>query len=341
MRSGEVGVACVGAGYWGKNLVRVFHGLANVRLKLICDLNEDTREAMGQQYRDVDVVEDYERVLADDEVEAVILAVPAAYHFEAARQALERGKHVYVEKPLTLSADTARELVKLADRQDRILMVGHLLEYHPAVAMLKGLVENQELGEVYYLYSQRVNLGVVRRDENALWNFAPHDVSVILHLLGEEPDTVSARGECYLQEGVEDVVFVNLHFADRKMAQLQLSWLDPHKIRKLTMVGSRKMAVFDDMESTEKVRVYDKGAERIGPESSGDAIIMRVGDVVIPHIDAAEPLKLECQHFADSVRDGVTPKSDGRVGLRVVRVLEAAQQSLERDGAPVALREAG
>ena len=341
MSSGQLCIACVGAGYWGKNLVRVFHGLTDARLKLICDVDPDTRAAMGRQYGDAGVVADLDQVLTDDEIEAVVLAVPAARHFEAARRALESGKHVYVEKPLTLSADTARELVELAERQDRILMVGHLLEYHPAVTMLKGLVEAHELGDVFYLYSQRVNLGVVRRDENALWNFAPHDVSVILHLLGEDPDSVSARGECYLQEGVEDVVFVNLHFADRKMAQLQLSWLDPHKIRKLTVVGSRKMVVFDDMESTEKVRIYDKGAERTGPESSGDAIILRVGDVVIPHLDTAEPLKLECQHFVDCVRENATPRSDGRDGLRVVRVLEAAQQSLERDGAPVVLAGAG
>ena len=179
----------------------------------------------------------------------VVLAVPATQHFDASKQALEAGKHVFVEKPMTLNVRDARELVELAEKTGRILMVGHLLEYHPAVQMLKELIQEGELGDVYYLYSQRVNLGIIRQDENALWSFAPHDVSTVLYLLDQEPDSVSARGECYLQEGVEDVVFVNLHFTDGKMAQLQLSWLDPRKIRKLTIVGSRKMAVFDDVES--------------------------------------------------------------------------------------------
>jgi len=327
-------VACVGAGYWGKNLVRVFDGLPDVQLKVVCDSSPEIRQAMQQQYGDVRVEADYDMVLKDGEVEAVVLAVPAIHHFAAAKAALVAGKHVYVEKPMTLDSAEAQELVDLAQQQDRILMVGHLLEYHPAVEMLKGLIEAGELGEIYYLYSQRVNLGIVRSDENALWSFAPHDLSVMLHLLDQEPETVSARGECYLQEGVEDVVFVNLRFADGKMAQLQLSWLDPHKIRKLTIVGSRKMVVFDDVESTEKVRIYDKSAEREGYESYGDAITLRFGDVVIPHVHMAEPLKLECQHFADCVRENKTPRSDGRDGLRVVRVLAAAQRSLELNGAP-------
>ena len=212
-------------------------------------------------------------MLDDKEIEAVVLAVPAIHHFEAACQVLHSGKHVYVEKPMTLSVAEAEQLVELAEKQDKILMVGHLLEYHPAVQMLKQWIQHGELGDIYYLYSQRVNLGIVRKDENALWSLAPHDVSVILFLLDQQPDTVSARGECYLQEGIEDVVFVNLHFEGCKMAQLQLSWLDPHKIRKLTIVGSRKMAVFDDMESTEKVRIYDKAAERDEYESYGDVII--------------------------------------------------------------------
>ena len=334
MMGGPLTIACVGAGYWGRNLVRVFGGLSDVRLKVVCDSNVEVRQAMQQQYGDVRVEAQYEVVLKDSEVEAVVLAVPAIHHFSAAKAALAAGKHVYVEKPMTLDTAEAEELVDVAQQQGRVLMVGHLLEYHPAVEMLKGLIEAGELGEIYYIYSQRVNLGIVRRDENALWSFAPHDLSVMLHLLDQEPETVSARGECYLQEGVEDVVFVNLRFGDGKMAQLQLSWLDPHKIRKLTIVGSRKMVVFDDAESTEKVRIYDKAAEREGYESYGDAITLRFGDVVIPHVHMAEPLKLECQHFVDCVREGKTPRSDGRDGLRVVRVLAAAQRSLELNGAP-------
>lgn len=333
----HITVACVGAGYWGKNLVRVFHDLPGVHLKMVCDLNESIRQATSLQYPQVQVVAEYQRVLEDPEVEAVVLAVPAIHHFAAARQALEAGKHVYVEKPMAMNTAEAEVLVETADRQGRILMVGHLLEYHPAVELLKRLVQRGELGEIYYLYSQRVNLGIVRRDESALWSLAPHDVSVTLHLLGQEPDSVSARGECYLQAGIEDVVFVNLHFPDHKMAQVQVSWLDPHKIRRLTLVGSQKMALFDDVESTEKVRIYDKSAQRRDYESYGDAITLRFGDVVIPHLHMVEPLKLECQHFADCVRDLSVPRSDGRDGLRVVRVLEAAQHSLEQQGKPVNL----
>ena len=327
-------LACVGAGYWGRNLVRVFAGLPEVRLKTVCDANADIRKAMRAQYPEAEVAASCEEVLADREVEAVVLAVPAVRHFAAARAALEAGKHVFVEKPMTLSGGEAEELVELGERQGRTLMVGHLLEYHPAVEFLRETISLGELGEIYYLYSQRVNLGIVRRDENALWSFAPHDLSVILYLLGQVPDTVSARGESYLQQGVEDVVFVNLHFPDGKMAQLQLSWLDPHKVRKLTIVGSSKMAVFDDMESTEKVRIYDKAAEREEYDSYGDAITLRLGDIVIPHIHMAEPLRLEAQHFVDCIRSGKPPRSDGRDGLRVVRVLEAAQKSLQEDGAP-------
>lgn len=328
-------IACVGAGYWGKNLVRVFNDIPRVHLKMVCDPDEEARNAVRRQYRSVEVVTDYGRALRDEEVEAMVLAVPAASHFQAGKDALEAGKHLYVEKPLALRAAEAAELVELAARRDRVLMVGHLLVYHPAVEMLKGMIDQGKLGDIYYLYSQRVNLGIVRKDENALWSLAPHDIAVMLHLLEKEPDSVSARGECYLQQGIEDVVFVNLHFGDGKMAQMQLSWLDPHKIRKLTIVGSRKMAVFDDMESAEKVRVYDKAAEQGSYETYGESITLRFGDVVIPHVNMVEPLKLECRHFVECVRGGRKPRSDGRDGLRVVRVLEAAQRSLRQNGAPV------
>ena len=262
---------------------------------------------------------------------------PALQHYETAKLALESGKHVFVEKPMTTRVSEAEDLVEIAGRNGLTLMVGHLLVHHPAVDTLKSMINDGELGETYYLYSQRVNLGIVRTDENALWSLAPHDIAVILYLLDQDPDAVSARGESYLQRGIEDVVFVNLHFKDGKMAQLQVSWLDPHKIRKLTIVGSEKMVVFDDMESTEKIRIYDKAAERENYESYGEAITLRFGDVVIPHIHMDEPLKLECQHFVDCVGREVKSKSDGLDGLRVVRVLQAAQRSLEQGGIPVVL----
>jgi predicted dehydrogenase len=251
---------------------------------------------------------------------------------------LEAGKDVYVEKPLTLEVAHAEELVRLARKHDRILMVGHLLLYHPAVRYLKGMVERGEMGDVYYIYSQRVNLGKVRRDENALWSFAPHDLSVILHLLDMEPLDVVARGSAFIQGTVEDVVFVDLRFPGGKLAHLHVSWLDPHKIRKFTVVGSQKMVVFDDMDASEKIRIYDKGVDRAGQVVSyGDALTVRSGDILIPKISLQEPLRLECQHFVECVRERKRPLTDGEDGLRVVKVLAAAQASLEAGGAPVAL----
>lgn len=335
MEGDRTTVACVGAGYWGKNLVRNFAGMPGARLKTICDEDAGVRGRMEAQYSGVSVTGDYGLVLADSDVEAVVLAVPAPGHYPAAKAALEAGKHVYVEKPMTLGASEAQELVDLADKRGLTLMVGHLLVHHPAVALLKDLIDSGDLGDVYYAYSQRVNLGIVRQDENAMWSLAPHDIAILLYLLGQEPVNVSARGGLYLQKGVEDVVFLNMQFADGKMGEVHVSWLDPHKLRKLTLVGSKKMAVFDDGESAEKVRIYDKSAEREGYESYGDSITLRFGDVTIPHIHMSEPLGVECAHFLECVQKGETPRSDGRQGLAVVRVLEAGQRSLDHGGGPV------
>jgi predicted dehydrogenase len=333
----KVRMACVGVGYWGKNLLRVFYNLPDASVEWIGEPDSSKHENFKKQYPDVELVTDYGGVLTNPDIEAVVLAVPAIQHFSMARAALEAGKHVYVEKPMTLTGRDAEELVGLAEAKGLTLMVGHLLKYHPAVEMLKQMIEDESLGDLYYLYSQRVNLGIVRKDENALWSLAPHDISVILYLLEQQPVSVSVHGECYLQPGIADTVFVNMHFENRQMAQLHLSWLDPQKIRRLTIVGSKKMAVFDDMESTEKIRIYDKAAERSEYESYGEAITLRFGDVLIPHIDMVEPLKVECQHFLNCVLTGERPKSDGVDGYRVVRVLEAAQRSLDQGGKPVAL----
>jgi len=331
-------LAIVGAGNWGKNLVRNFAGLQRCRLKYICDLNPDLLQTYARQYPTVSTTTRLEDVLQDEEVCAVVIATKAAAHYPVAKQCLQAGKHVYVEKPLTLSVQEATELISLAREKDRILMVGHLLEYHPAVLKVKELIDNGELGEVYYIYTQRVNLGVVRRDENAWWSLAPHDISVICYWMGKEPVRVSAHGQRILQKQVEDVVFATLEFDDGRLAHIHVSWLDPHKIRKMTVVGSKKMAVFDDMDATEKIRVYDKGASvRQSFESYAEIITLRVGDIVIPHIDNTEPLRLECQHFIDAILNGTAVRSDGEDGLRVVRVLQAGQESLEQGGVPVAL----
>lgn len=328
-------VAIVGAGAWGKNLVRTFYQLNDVELAYVCDANPERRDEVAGNYPGVKLAAKIEDVLADASVDAVVVSSSAVTHYPLAKTALEAGKHVYVEKPLALNAPHAEELVSLADSKNLKLMVGHLLLYHSAVTKLKELVDAGDLGEVFYVYSQRVNLGKIRQDENALWSFAPHDISVILYLIGQAPESVSARGESYLQTGVEDVVFINMKFPNRKMAQIQVSWLDPHKIRKLTIVGSKKMVVFDDMENTEKLKIFDKGVTSQMYESYGDSITLRFGDINIPKISMTEPLRAECQHFASCIENDTQPLTDGADGARVVRILEAAQKSMDNDGEPV------
>lgn len=333
-----VTVAVVGAGGWGKNLVRNFAAIAGARLKTICDLDAGLLARHQVAYDGVQTTQEFQDVIADGEIQAVVIATTAPTHFRLARQALEAGKHVYVEKPMTLAVDEAAQLVALADQKGLTLMVGHLLEYHPCVLKLKELVDAGELGDVYYTYMHRLNLGVVRRDENAWWSLAPHDVSVALFLLGAEPVTVSAQGHAYLRQGVEDVVFAQLKFADGRMANIHVSWLDPHKIRKVTLVGTKKMVTFDDMEATEKIRIYDKAANvTAGSVDYADAISLRQGDIQIPYVKGPEPLRVECEHFLECVRDGKTPCFDGRDGLRVVKVLDAGSRSLAGGGSPVEL----
>ena len=336
-------VAVVGAGAWGGNHVRAFGRLGPGVLAAVCDPEPKHLAAAAAAVPGIRCTSGLKDLLENgDGVEAVVVSTPSSTHFEVALAALMAGKHVLVEKPLALIAAQAERLVREAASRHLVLMTGHLLLYHPAVRRMKELVDSGELGSVYYLYSQRVNLGQVRRDENALWSLAPHDIAVTLYLLGEEPVDVSARGGSYLQDGIPDVVFLNMRFAGDRMAQVQLSWLDPHKIRRTTVVGSRKMVVFDDMDSLEKLRIYDKGVDRNpGAVPYSDSLTLRWGDVLIPRIKMEEPLVVECRHFLQCIRDGALPLSDGRQGLAVVRILEAAQASMERGGEPVALVAAG
>jgi len=331
IRIGQIGV-----GAWGKNLLRNFATLGDCQVVACSDLDSGVLERVEDTYPHIRVSPDPLEVIKNPEVQAVVVATPASTHYGLAKQALQVGKDVFVEKPLTLSLKDAEDLVDTAERQGRILMVGHLMEYHPALVQLKQYIDEGQLGEVYYIYSTRVNLGKIRKDENALWSFAPHDISMALYLLGEEPKRVAAVGQYYLQVGVEDVAFLTLHFCDRIMAHIHVSWLDPHKIRKLTVVGSKKMAVFDDTQSAEMIRLYDKGVDQVFDyETYGEALSLRVGDVIIPRVKMSEPLRIECQHFLDCIARRRPPRSDGQDGLRVVRVLEAAQQSMDQGGRPV------
>ena len=334
----KIEVAVVGIGGWGKNLARNYFQLPDANLRYVCDLDTGKLKNARVQYPGAIGTTSYDEVVADENLDAVVIATTAPTHYSLTKRALLAGKDVYVEKPFVLNVEQAEELTSLAISNGRILMVGHLLEYHPVVVILKDMIKSKQLGDIHYIYSQRLNLGTIREDENALWNFAPHDISSILYLLGKEPVDVAARGQSYIRKGVEDVVFLNLSFADNSMANIHVSWLDPHKVRKLTIVGSKKMAVFDDLEATEKLRIYDKGAQYSGNyETFAEYMGLRFGDITIPYIKSGEPLQVECQHFLDCIRDRAQPLSDGKDGIRVVRVLEAADRSLKNNGVPVAV----
>jgi predicted dehydrogenase len=328
-------VAVIGAGSWGKNLVRNFASAKGAALAVVCDREESRLAALRASYPQTKFTRDSAGVFGDPSIGAVVIATDAPTHFELAKAALEAGKHCYVEKPMCQSAAEADKLAALAERLSLKLMVGHLLLYHPAVAKLKSLIDSGELGDIYYMYTQRLNLGVVRSNENAWWSLAPHDVSVINHLFSAAPARVSAQGQCYLQKGIEDVVFATLYFADGRLAQVHTSWLDPHKMRRMTIVGSQKMVTFDDMEPSEKVWIYDKGATaNLSYSSYGELITLRQGDIYIPKLDTTEPLKLECQHFVDCVVNGTPVRTGGRDGAAVVKVLEAGQRSIKAGGRP-------
>ncbi len=328
----------IGCGAWGKNLLRNFANLPGCKLLWCCDEDSKQTEKLRPNYPVVKFTQNPQEVIQNTNLDAVVISTPPASHFELSRAAILADKDVFVEKPLVLEVKDGEELVRLAEEKKKILMVGHIMEYHAATLKLKEYIDGGELGKVYYLYSTRVNLGKVRDIENALWSFAPHDISMILFLLEKEPVSVTATGQCYLQKdkSIEDVVFMNMHFQDGIMAHVHVSWLDPHKERRLTVVGDKKMAVFDDTQSAEKIWIYDKGVEtRQDYSTYGEYLSLRFGDVLIPQIPGTEPLKTECQHFIECVRNRKTPRSDGRDGLRVSKVLDAAQISLKTGGSPV------
>jgi predicted dehydrogenase len=326
--SQPVSVGIVGLGYWGPNLARNFATIPGCELRYLCDAEEAARDRVARTLPAARATADLDELLADPDLDAIVLATPVPTHAELAVRVLEAGKHCFVEKPLAQSAADAERAVAAAERAGRLLMVGHLLEYHPGVRRLKEMTVSGELGdEIYYIYGNRLNLGKLRADENALWSLGAHDVSVVLYLADEEPVEAKAHGESYVRPGVEDVVFCFLRFPSGLVAHLHLSWLDPHKERRFTVVGSQKMATFDDMELERKLTVYDKGFDE-DSRTYGE-YITRSGDVFSPRIPNVEPLRVECEHFVDSIRSGQPPRSDGASGLRVVRVLEQLQRSLD------------
>jgi predicted dehydrogenase len=322
-----VRVGVVGLGHWGPNLARNFDLLPESQLAWICDASETALERVGTAFPEARRSTELEHLLGDESLDAVVVATPVPTHAALSERVLAAGKHCFVEKPLSQTVAEAERALEAADASGRVLMVGHLLEYHPGLEQLNTLAASGELGRVHYIYGNRLNLGKLRAEENALWSLGAHDVSVVLRLAGEEPHECTAVGECYMREGVEDVVFCYMRFPSGLAAHLHLSWLDPHKERRFTVVGSRKMASFDDMELERKLTVYDKGFDE--DFSSYGEYIARSGDIYSPRVPNDEPLRLECRHFVECVRGGRAPRSDGQSGLRVVRVLEQLQRSLD------------
>jgi len=334
----KIKIGVIGCGYWGPNYVRVFNQLPTSKIIWCCDLEDSKLKAITQMFPLTRITNNYMDILNDPEVIAVCVSTPASTHYEIAKKSLLLGKHVLVEKPMTLVVNNAQELCRIAEKESKILMVGHVYEYHPCIEELKDHIKNGELGDIHYLHSVRTGLGPIRKDVNTLWDLAPHDISILLYLLEKKPVWVSAIGQAYIQKGIEDVVFLNLLFPKNILASVHVSWLDPIKVRKLTVVGSRKMAIFDDVENFERFKIFDKGFSLEEPYSHSYGefrLRLREGDIYIPKTDATEPLKIECAHFLDCIREERIPKTDGEKGREVVAILEAAQASLSNNGVPM------
>jgi len=329
----KIRVGIVGYGYWGPNLLRNLSELPNSQVVIAADLNQNRLAKVKSSYPSIKVTENY-RDLFEQNLDAVVVATPPSTHYSIARECLDHGLNILVEKPMTLVSYDAQELIRVANEKNLILMVGHTFEYNVAVHTLKELIDKGELGHIYYMDTARLNLGLFSKDLNVMWDLAPHDISILLYLLGKMPIGVSAQGTQCAFKGIHDVAYINLFFADNIMAHVHVSWLDPCKVRRVTVVGSKKMAVYNDIESLEKIKIYDKGVE--SPAYTNNfadfQFSYRYGDILIPTIHFVEPLRVECQHFIDCIINHCEPTSNGQDGLNVVKVLEAAQRSLSNSG---------
>ena len=330
---GNIKVAVLGGGYWGKNLVRNFHELDV--LKWVCDVDQGTLESLKEKHGDIQTTTNYQDVLEDQAVNAIVIASPAGMHYEHAIEAMRHGKDVFVEKPLALSLSRGREITEIANTNGTVLMVGHILEYHPAVKNLKRLVEAGELGDILYVYSNRLNLGKVRQEESILWSFAPHDISIISGLIGSRLESVSASAGFYLQDHIADVTVTNLSYAGGVKSHIFVSWLHPYKEMKLIAIGNKKMAVFNDTAKEDKLKIYD-----IQIKWEADRPVPRQDSETTIPLEAVEPMREECEHFLQCVRDRSKPLTGGQNALQVLQILQACELSIKRNGAPVSLQEA-
>jgi predicted dehydrogenase len=335
--SRELQVGVIGAGYWGPNLVRNFSEAPGATVVAVADLDPERLGALHKRFPAVRTTTDHRELMDDPSIDAICVVTPISTHRQLAEEALAAGKHVFVEKPLAGTVADAEAIAAAAERAGRTLMVGHTFVYNPAVTTVREILDRKELGKIEYVDSQRVNLGLHQFDFNVLWDLGPHDVSIVLYWLGEEPDWVQCVGGCYAQPDIEDVVFLTMGFPSGALAHAHLSWLAPSKIRTMTVVGDRRMAVYDDAHAAEKVKVYDHGVAGLSSDELRRSY--RSGDIHSPHVAVTEALQLEVRHFIECIRGGATPRSDGQAGVRVVRVLEAAMRSLRTNGARVAYRE--
>ena len=336
-------IGVVGCGYWGPNLIRNFRALADCRLKSICDVSEERLRHLKGLYPEVEAETKYDKLLGDSNLDAIVVATSVKHHFPMAKASLLAGKHTFIEKPMAASLEQCEELVALAKKQGLILMVGHTFLYSPAVRKIKELVDKGDVGDIRYISARRLNLGLFQKDINVAWDLAPHDISIILYIMKETPISINCRGAAHVTPGIEDVTTMNLHFSEEKTATIQSSWLDPKKVREMTIVGSKRMIVYDDILAQEKIKIFDVRVDR-PPHYDTFAefhYAYHYGDTYSPYIKQEEPLKTECQHFLDCIRNGRTPITSGLKGLEVVRILEASSASLKLKGAPIDLPHIG
>jgi len=337
--SEPIKIGVVGCGYWGPNLVRNFRSLPDCRMKVMCDVSEARLKHFRTLYPDVEAETRFEHLLSGSTVDAIAIATPVKHHFKMAKASLLAGKHTFIEKPMASSIAECEELVDIARRQGLILMVGHTFLYSAAVRKIKAIIDRGDIGEIRYISARRLNLGLFQTDINVTWDLAPHDISIILYLIGERPGSLNCRGAAHVTPGIEDVTSMNLHFTKERSAIIHSSWLDPRKVREMTIVGTKRMIVYDDVASPEKIKIYDM---RVEPPAHYDTFAefqyaYHYGDMYCPYIKQDEPLKTECQHFLDCIKNGTVPLTSGEAGLEVVRILEASSQSAKRDGAPIDL----
>jgi len=332
----KIKIGQIGCGYWGPNLVRNFLNNKQVENIIVCDSNKEMLRKISAKYPSIETTDISDTIINDLSIDAVIIALPAKLHYEYAKKAILAGKHVLVEKPFAMNSFEANDLIKIGKEKNKVVMAGHTFIYNAAVKKIKKIIDSGELGEIYYIFSQRLNLGRVRQDVNAMWNLAPHDISIVLYWLNEKPSKVYANGKSFLQKNIEDLVFLHLDFPSGKSVHIHVSWLDPCKTRKMIIVASKKMLIYDDVSTEAKIMIYDKGIDKTLKDDIKHEIYdfasfqlqTRIGDILIPQIDFDEPLKEETNHFIDCIMNGKLPITGGKEGLEVVEILEKAQKYL-------------